>query len=99
MFIQRPFVPGQPVWVVERNEDGCSINVAGYMFLASTANVVILTPFVMGLETLDEILDYHIQETAENYDTDLVVFPQNDCYHTREGAEAARGEEDARWSI
>ena len=42
---------------------------------------------------IEGILTYHAQETAENYDTDLVVFPAVDCWPTREAAHAALAEE------
>lgn len=29
-----PCAPGAEVWVVDRDEDGCAVDVSGYMFLA-----------------------------------------------------------------
>lgn len=85
--------PGREVWVVERDEDGNACEVSGYVFLAQVAHAVILTPYINGLEGLDDILDYHIEETWSNYDTDLVVLPATDCYLTQYGAESALKEE------
>ena len=37
----------------------------------------------------DETINYHIEETANNFDTDLQVYPIDDCFNTREEAEQA----------
>lgn len=83
------WIPGQEIYVVERDEDGAACDVSGYMFLAEVAGAAILTSYINDLETLEETLDYHIEETADNYDTDLVVFPVDDCYADRDAAEQA----------
>ena len=83
------FTPGGEVWIVERDEDGNACEVSGYVFLAEVADAVILTPYVNDLEDLDDLLDYHIEETRNNYDTDLVVCHAYDCYNSQEAAEAA----------
>jgi hypothetical protein len=91
------FTPGEEVWVVERDECGNACEFSGYVFLAEVAGAVILTPLINDLEVLEDLLDYHIEQTAENYDTDLAVFPAADCYTDREAAKkalkAAQGEE------
>ena len=86
---QRVFVPGEQVWVVERDEDGLACDVSGYMFLSEVAGAVILTPYINDIDDLEGTLQHHIEETAENYDTDLAVFPLADCYCTREEATQA----------
>lgn len=83
------YTPGVEVWVVDRDEDGIACEVSGYVFLAEVADAVILTPYINDLEDLEDLLDYHIGETRDNYDTNLAVYPAFDCYHTLEGAEAA----------
>lgn len=83
------FTPGQRVYVVERDEDGNACEVSGYMFLAKSADAVILSSFINDLETLEETLEYHIEQTAEDYDTHLAVFPAADCYATHQQAEMA----------
>ena len=85
--------PGEKVWIIERDDCGDPYEISGYMFLASTGNAVIVTAYINSLEDLEETLDYHIQETAENYETDLDVFPEEDCYLTREEAEAVLAQE------
>lgn len=74
------FTPGEPVYVVERDEDGNACETSGYMFLAKSADAVILSPYINDLDTLEETLEYHIEQTAEDYDTHLAVFPAADCY-------------------
>lgn len=83
------FTPGEAVWVVERDENGDACEVSGYVFLAEVADAVILTSYINDLEYLEDLLDYHIEETRDNYATDLAVFPADDCYTDQEAAEAA----------
>jgi hypothetical protein len=84
-----PCAIGEEAWVVERDEDGCAVDVSCYMFLAKAGDAVILTAYVNDLPNVQETLAYHMMETAANYGTDLAVFPANDCYTTREDAEKA----------
>lgn len=84
---------GAEIWVVERDEDGVACEVSGYMFLAEVADFVIASGYINGMTRIEGILAYHAQETAENYDTDLAVFPAVDCWPTKEAAYAALAEE------
>lgn len=84
-----PCAPGTEVWVVERDEDGCAADVSGFMLLAKAGDAVILTAYINDLENVQDTLAYHMNETAENYYTNLAVFPTDDCYTTREEAEEA----------
>lgn len=81
------FIPGMPVWVIERDEDGNAIEIGGYLFLAHVEHVVILSTYVNGYD-FDGILEYHVHCTAEDYDTPLCVFPDEDCYVSRENCKA-----------
>ena len=81
------------VWVVEREEEGIACEVSGYMFLAEVADFVIASGYINGMTHIEGILAYHAQETAENYDTDLAVFPAVDCWPTKEAAHAALDDE------
>lgn len=87
------FIPGMPVYVVERDENGNACDISGYMFLARSSDYAILTAWINDLETAEETLEYHAQETAANYDTDLAVFPLCDCYTENEEAQLALNEE------
>lgn len=87
-----PCAPGEEAWVVERDEDGYAVDVSCYMFLAKAGDAVILTAYVNNLTNVQDTLAYHMMETAANYDTDLAVFPADDCYSTREDAEKALGD-------
>lgn len=50
------FEPGAPVWVVERDEDGESREVSGYMFLAQSREFAIVSPYINSIEDVDETL-------------------------------------------
>ena len=49
-----------------------------------------MSPYINGMEHLESIMAYHVQETVENYDTNLAVFPSEDCFTTKDAAFAAR---------
>lgn len=90
------FAPGDTVWVVTRDENGNADEVSGYMFLAAVDYFAILSMFINDVEYLDETMAYLADDTAENYDTDLSVFPLADVYREKEKAEIAlRREVDA----
>ncbi len=84
-----PCKVGDTVWIIERDEDGAACDYSGYMFLCATVGAVICTPFIGGLGTTEETIQYLIEETAENYDAHLSVFPANDIYLTKEEAAKA----------
>lgn len=77
--------PGDEVWVLEY-EDGEPSDVVCLLFMAQCDNVVIGTSQVNDL-TFDEILVYHCDETADNVNTDLYVYPVHHCFETREKCE------------
>ena len=83
------FTPGQEVWVVERDEYGDACEVAGYVYLATVAHAVILTNYINDLDELTDLLDYHIEETQNEYDTHLSVLPACDCYPNKMAARCA----------
>lgn len=88
--MSKNFIPGETIWIVERDETGYASEVSGLVFLAEVAGAVIVTPKIYGREGLKEIMAYHIEETVENYDTDLSVFPAQDCYRCKHEAVEAR---------
>lgn len=75
-----PCKVGDGIWVVEEDDITC------YMFLAKSKGCVIATSWINDYD-LDETIEYHIAETQDNLDTDLVVFPDEYCFATREEAE------------
>ena len=83
------FTPGQEVWVVERDEDGNACDVAGYVYMATVKHAVILTSYINDLDELSDLLDYHIEETQNDYDTHLAVYPACDCYPNKLAARCA----------
>lgn len=87
MRIEKNFEIGQEVWVVER-EDGEVVDVSCVLFLAKSKGCIIASAWINDYD-FDEIIDYHIEETADNFDTDLKLYPIDDCFNTREEAEQA----------
>lgn len=81
--------PGADVWVVKRDEEDDAVDTVEYVFLAQSREYVICSPGINGIVNIDYILNYHAMETAENYETELLVFPANDCYESFEKAQEA----------
>lgn len=85
-----PRIPGENVYIVERDEDGIPAEVTGYIYLSSVEeHAVIVSAYIAGLDDIVNTVEYHIKETREGYDTHLAVFPMADCYSTYEAALAA----------
>lgn len=87
--VELPCKVGDKVYIIERDENGRAFEVTAYMFLAKASEAVICTIFVNNSEDVNDILQYHIKRTAENWDTYLSVFPVGDCFRNREEAEKA----------
>lgn len=85
----RGFVPGDDVWVIERDEEGAAVDLSGYVFLAYTQDAIIATTGISDLATIEGVIQYHINETILSYDTDLCVFPEKDCFYEYEEAHTA----------
>ncbi|MEG1562511.1 MAG: hypothetical protein RR365_02100 [Bacteroides sp.] len=83
---------GNGIYVIERDECKTPCEVSGYMFLAKVCGFVIATAFINDIDDVAETLQYHAEETASNYDTDLAVFHEEDCFPTREEALVAFAE-------
>lgn len=77
-----PCKVGDGIWVVEEDDITC------YMFLAKSKGCVIATSWINDYD-VNETIEYHIDETRDNFDTGLAVFPENICFATREEAEQA----------
>lgn len=89
------FIPGQEVWVVERDEIGEPDCVSGFVFVAEVGGVAIVHPYLGGCGELDAILHNCLEETQENYDCNVSVYLIEDCYGSRESAELAlKGEQN-----
>ena len=81
----KKFEIGQEVWIIER-EDGEAVDISSVLFLAESKGCVIASSWINDYD-FDEIINYHIEKTAENFDTDLMVYPIDDCFGTRKEAE------------
>lgn len=83
------FAPGDEVWVIERDEEGTAVYVSGYLYMASVPGAVIVTPYIGGCDTFEDMVQYHIQQMVSNYNTELCVFPSSDCYQNKDEADSA----------
>ncbi len=82
-----PCKVGDTVWVIER-EYGEAVDVSGVIFLAKSKGCIIVTAHINNYD-IDETIYYHINETQDEYDTNLMVYSDDDCFLTREEAEKA----------
>lgn len=82
-----PCKVGDEIWVIDR-EDGEAVDISCIQFLAKSKGCIIGTAWINDYD-LDETLEFHKNETQNNVDTDLKVYPDEDCFLTREEAEKA----------
>ena len=75
-----PCKVGDEIWVVEEDDITC------YMFLAKSKGCIIATSWINDYD-IDETIEYHINETQDNQETDLVVYPEEYCFATKAQAE------------
>ena len=85
-----PVEVGGEIWVIDR-EDGEAVDISCVMFLGKSKGCIIATSWINDYD-LDETLEFHINETQNNFDTDLKVYPDEDCFLTKEEAEQALAE-------
>lgn len=76
---------GNGIWVIDR-EDGEAVDISCVMFLAKSKGFIISTCWIDDYD-LDETLEYLINETQNNFNTDLKVYPDEDCFLAKEEAE------------
>ena len=82
--------PGDDLWVIDRCDD--EMESSCVMFLAAVPGhpgYAIGTAWIDGMSEIGETMDYHVEETRENYGTDLMVYPACDCYESMQEADAA----------
>lgn len=82
-----PCKVGDEIWVIDR-EDGEAVDISCIQFLAKSKGCIIGTSWINDLD-IDETIEYHINETQENFDCELKVYPDEDCFLTKEEAENA----------
>lgn len=85
---------GDEIWVIDR-EDGEVIDISCIQFLAKSKGCIIGTAWINDLD-IDETIEYHIKETRENFDCELKVYPDEDCFATKEEAEQALKEREGK---
>lgn len=89
-----PVEVGDEIWVIDR-EDGEAVDISCVMFLAKSKGCIIATSWINDYD-LEETLEFHINETQNNIDTDLKVYPDEDCFLTKDEAEQALKERNNR---
>lgn len=89
-YVEKPrFKPGDCVECVVRDRTGKAVDICGYMFLTETAGMVIAASSAHRFDPLHVAVQDFIQETRRLSRTGFLVFPDADCYKTREGAYVA----------
>lgn len=84
------YVPGQKVWVVERDEIAVPCCVSSFVFLSEVKNVAIVHPLLAGgCGELYSILRACLEESRENYSCGIMSYPIEDCYRSYEEAKSA----------
>lgn len=80
---------GQPVWVIERDEDGDPADVVGCIFVTAVSGVAIVSAYIHGCQDFESILLDKTDETWRNGECDLAAYPLVDCCWSKEAAERA----------
>lgn len=86
--VQR-FSPGQTVWVIERDEDNEAYDFSGYVFVTSLRGIALVSPEINWSSEIDVILMERIKSRINCSGGSIEAYPADDCYLTREEAEAA----------
>jgi len=97
---RKPFILGSKIYIIQKYKYKRSTIVSDQMLLAIAREFVITSKFIDRFEELKDAINHHIEETdslradalvywAKNYNTELCIYPINDCYLTREEAELA----------
>lgn len=83
---------GEEIYVIRR-ENGWAVDCSGYMLIAVTNGAAIVSSYINDLETLGDTVQYCIDQTAEGLETELEVYPLDDCFENREDAERRLAQE------
>ena len=79
---------GDAVWVLARDENGVPFDVVQQMYLATVRNAVITVTYLAN-HSVDDVTACLIESTRFNMDTDIEVFPLQDCFFSEEDAKKA----------
>lgn len=82
----KQLVPGDTIWVVHDDDYCMGSGVSGFMFLSLVCGYVIACPFEEDVDTVSGTLQCLSDETNEEECTDVVIFPREVCFSTREDA-------------
>lgn len=88
------FKLGDEVWVVDYDNGEVLEGVCAYVFIGGNDNYAFLSPIVWAgheMKTADELCDYYFKEYVEDKEyADVVIYPIERCFATREEAEQQR---------
>lgn len=84
---------GDGIWVIDRDILGNPCEIAGVVFITAVNGVALVAPYLADSGDLDCILQECIDETAKNMECDLLAYPLEDCFWSKEEAEQALKED------
>lgn len=84
-----PCKPGEEIWVIERDDYGDALGFSCCVFVAKSENYVIASSHIYQCEGAKEILKCLNEQTAIEYNCEMLVYPADDCYLDKQSAEAA----------
>lgn len=88
--IKSHFKPGEPVWILEYDEDGKAVDYAGYIILMCNADFAVLSMKINGMSDVFGICNHYYDDYIE-YDSEarVLIIPLEELYTSREDAKAA----------
>ena len=80
-------IPGDTIWVVERDEDGEPAEVSGVLYCAEAVGFVIAAAFP-DHGGIHAVMEDAAEDTAAGFGPEFFVYPEKDCY--KDKAEAKK---------
>ena len=92
--------PGDEIWVIER-KDNKPVDITSVVFFAKSKECIIATPWIHDCNAdkilnIDETIQDHIAETNCNGEVGVMIYPEEDCFATKEEAEDALQKENVK---
>lgn len=80
---------GSEAWVIDRDIFGDPCEIAGVVFVTAVNGVALVAPYLGDSGDLDCILQDCVDETAKNMECNLLAYPLEDCFWSKEAAKQA----------